>query len=81
MTTNWVKDCGVDIGKCEMCLLLDVANDRLTKEVADGAALADELARERAGYRREAEKYRQWFRLTVCVLVIVFVMVLAGWVR
>lgn len=81
MTSNWVKECGVDVGGCDMCLLLDVANERLTLEVAQGEALVDELAQERAKYRNEARRWKNVAAVALVALVLVFVMVVAGWIR
>ena len=80
MTSNWMKECGVDAG-CEWCLVTEIENDRLKKDVARGEALAVELAQERARYRDEAKHWRVVARLALAVLVSVFVMVVAGWVR
>tara|TARA_R110000868_G_scaffold375338_1_gene639836 strand:- start:289 stop:543 length:255 start_codon:yes stop_codon:yes gene_type:complete len=79
MTSNWVKDCGVDVGGCDMCLLLDVANERLTMEVAQGDALAVELARERAKYRNEARHWKNVAALALVALACLFaVLVVLG---
>ena len=53
MISNWVKEMGIDAG-CEMCLITEIANDRLAREVMEGEELAVELAQERARYRNEA---------------------------
>jgi hypothetical protein len=63
---NWVKECGVDAG-CDTCIVNEHQNWLLKKEVAEGEALAVELAQERAKYRNDAIKYRQLFRLMVVV--------------
>lgn len=77
---NWLKQMGVDAG-CEWCLHLEIENDRLKLEVSEGEQLAVELAQERARYRDEAKHWRVVARLALAVLVSVFVMVVAGWVR
>jgi hypothetical protein len=44
MISNWVKECGIDVGCCEWCLMTEIANDRLTREVIEGGDLVIELA-------------------------------------
>ena len=81
MTSNWVKECGIDAGGCEMCMLLDVANERLTNEVMEGEELAVELAQERARYRDEARYWK--FAAVVAMVVVVAqwaVVMVAGWI-
>ena len=80
MISNWVKEMGIDAG-CEMCLITEIANDRLTREVAEGEDLAVELAQERARYRREARHWKQVAALALVSLAGVFVLVVVGWVR
>ena len=75
MISNWVKEMGIDAG-CEMCLITEIANDRLAREVMEGEELAVELAQERARYRREARLWQN-----VSALAGVFVLVVVGWVR
>lgn len=81
MTSNWVKECGVDVGGCEWCLVTEIANDRLTREVNEGEDLAVELAQERARYRDEAQHWKQVAALALTALAGVFVLVVFGWVR
>tara|TARA_R110000822_G_scaffold76620_10_gene184238 strand:+ start:559 stop:804 length:246 start_codon:yes stop_codon:yes gene_type:complete len=81
MTSNWVKECGVDVGGCDWCLMTEIANDRLAKEVAEGEELAVELAQERARYRREARHWKNVSALALTALAGVFVLVVVGWVR
>lgn len=81
MTSNWVKECGVDVGGCEWCLMTEIANDRLEREVAEGEDLAVQLAHERARYRREARHWKQVAALALVSLAGVFVLVVVGWVR
>jgi len=81
MTSNWVKECGVDIGGCEWCLVTEIANDRLEREVVEGEALAVELAQERARYRDEAQHWKHVSALALVALAGVFVLVVFGWVR
>ena len=81
MTSNWVKECGVDVGGCEWCLVTEIANDRLAREVMEGEELAVELAQERARYRREARHWKQVAALALVSLAGVFVLVVVGWVR
>ena len=80
MISNWVKEMGIDAG-CEMCLITEIANDRLEREVAEGEELAVELAQERARYRREARHWKQVAALALVSLAGVFVLVVVGWVR
>ena len=80
MISNWVKEMGIDAG-CEMCLITEIANDRLTREVMEGEDLAVELAQERARYRREARHWKQVAALALVSLAGVFVLVVVGWVR
>ena len=80
MISNWVKDMGIDAG-CEMCLVTELANDRLAREVMEGEELAVELAQERARYRREARHWKQVAALALVSLAGVFVLVVVGWVR
>lgn len=81
MTSNWVKECGIDVGGCEWCLVTEIANDRLTREVNEGEDLAVELAQERARYRDEAQHWKQVAALALTALAGVFVLVVFGWVR
>lgn len=81
MTSNWVKQCGVDVGGCEWCLMTEIANDRLEREVMEGEELAVKLAQERARYRREARHWKQVAALALVSLAGVFVLVVVGWVR
>jgi len=81
MTSNWVKECGVDVGGCEWCLVTEIANDRLEREVIEGEALAVELAQERARYRDEARHWQNVAALALTALAGVFVLVVFGWVR
>lgn len=81
MTSNWVKDCGVDVGGCEWCLVTEIANDRLTREVIEGEELAVELAQERARYLDEAQHWKNVAALALTALAGVFVLVVFGWVR
>ena len=81
MTRNWVKECGVDVGGCEWCLMTEIANDRLTREVMEGEDLAVELAQERAGYRDEAQHWKHVSALALVALAGVFVLVVVGWIR
>lgn len=80
MISNWVKEMGIDAG-CEMCLITEIANDRLEREVAEGEELAVELAQERARYRREARHWKQVAAMALVSLAGVFVLVVVGWVR
>lgn len=80
MISNWVKEMGIDAG-CEMCLITEIANDRLTREVMEGEDLAVKLAQERARYRREARHWKQVAALALVSLAGVFVLVVVGWVR
>ena len=80
MISNWVKEMGIDAG-CEMCLVTELANDRLAREVMEGEELAVELAQERARYRREARHWKQVAALALVSLAGVFVRVVVGWVR
>ena len=80
MISNWVKEMGIDAG-CEMCLITEIANDRLAREVMEGEDLAVELAQERARYRREARHWKQVAALALVSLAGVFVLVVVGWVR
>jgi len=80
MISNWVKECGIDAG-CEMCLVTEIANDRLTREVMEGEDLAVELAQERARYRNEARHWKHVSALALTALAGVFVLVVFGWVR
>ena len=80
MISNWVKEMGVDAG-CEMCLITEIANDRLAREVMEGEELAVELAQERARYRREARHWKQVAAMALVSLAGVFVLVVVGWVR
>ena len=80
MISNWVKEMGIDAG-CEMCLITEIANDRLAREVMEGEELAVELAQELARYRREARHWKQVAALALVSLAGVFVLVVVGWVR
>ena len=80
MISNWVKEMGIDAG-CEMCLITEIANDRLAREVMEGEELAVELAQERARYWREARHWKQVAALALVSLAGVFVLVVVGWVR
>ena len=80
MISNWVKEMGIDAG-CEMCLITEIANDRLAREVMEGEELAVELAQERARYRREARHWKQVAALALVSLAGVFVLVVVGWVQ
>ena len=80
MISNWVKEMGIDAG-CEMCLITEIANDRLAREVMEGEELAVELAQERARYRNEARHWKQVAALALVSLAGVFVLVVVGWVR
>ena len=79
MTSNWVKECGVDVGGCDWCLMTEIANDRLEREVAEGEDLAVKLAQERARYRREARHWKNVSALALTALAGVFVLVVVGW--
>ena len=81
MTSNWVKECGVDVGGCEWCLVTEIANDRLTREVMEGEELAVELAQERARYRDEAQHWKHVSALALVSLAGVFVLVVVGFIR
>ena len=81
MTSNWVKECGVDVGGCEWCLMTEIANDRLEREVAEGKDLAVKLAQERARYRDQARHWKNVSALALVSLAGVFVLVVVGWVR
>ena len=81
MISNWVKECGIDVGGCEWCLLTEIANDRLTREVMEGEELAVELAQERARYRNEARHWKQVAALALVALAGVFVLVVIGFIR
>jgi hypothetical protein len=81
MTSNWVKECGVDVGGCEWCLVTEIANDRLEREVAEGEDLAVKLAQERARYWNEARHWKNVSALALTALAGVFVLVVFGWVR
>ena len=81
MTSNWVKQCGVDVGGCDWCLMTEIANDRLEREVAEGEDLAVELAQERARYRDQARHWKNVSALALTALAGVFVLVVVGWVR
>ena len=78
MISNWVKERGIDAG-CEMCLITEIANDRLTREVAEGEELAVKLAHERARYRNEARHWKNVAALALTALAGVFVLVVVGW--
>jgi len=80
MISNWVKEMGIDAG-CEMCLVTELANDRLTREVAEGEDLAVELAQERARYRDEARHWQNVAALALVALAGVFVLVVIGFIR
>ena len=80
MISNCVKEMGIDAG-CEMCLITEIANDRLAREVMEGEELAVELAQERARYRNEARHWKQVAALALVSLAGVFVLVVVGWVR
>ena len=78
MISNWVKEMGVDAG-CEMCLITEIANDRLTREVMEGEELAVELAQERARYRREARHWKNVAAMALVALACMFaVLVVLG---
>ena len=82
MTSNWVKECGVDVGGCEWCLMTEIANDRLEREVAEGEDLAVKLAQDRARYRDQARYWK--FSAVVAVVVVVAqwaVVMVAGWIK
>lgn len=81
MTSNWVKECGVDVGGCDWCLMTEIANDRLEREVAEGEDLAVKLAHERARYRDQARHWKNVSALALTALAGVFVLVVVGWVR
>jgi hypothetical protein len=81
MTSNWVKECGIDVGGCEWCLVTEIANDRLTREVAEGEDLAVELAQERARYRDQAQHWKHVSALALLALAGVFVLVVIGFIR
>ena len=81
MTSNWVKECGVDVGGCEWCLVTEIANDRLTREVNEGEDLAVKLAQERARYRDEARHWKHVAALALVALAGVFVLVVIGFIR
>ena len=80
MTSNWVKDCGVDV-QCETCMILGVANEELEREVMEGEELAVELAQERARYRKEARHWKNVAGIALAMLAGVFVLVVAGWIK
>jgi len=81
MTSNWVKECGVDVGGCEWCLVTEIANDRLEREVAEGEDLAVKLAQERARYRREARHWKNVAALALVSLAGLFALVVIGFIR
>lgn len=81
MTSNWVKECGVDVGGCDWCLMTEIANDRLTKEVMEGEELAVELAQERARYRDQARHWKNVAGIALVALAGVFVLVIAGRIK
>ena len=81
MTSNWVKECGIDVGGCDWCLMTEIANDRLEREVAEGEDLAVKLAQERARYRDQARHWRHVSALALTALGGVFALVVVGWVR
>jgi hypothetical protein len=81
MTSNWVKECGIDVGGCEWCLVTEIANDRLTREVIEGEELAVKLAQERARYRDEARHWKHVAALALVALAGVFVLVVIGFIR
>ena len=78
MISNWVKEMGIDAG-CEMCLVTEIANGRLTREVMEGEELAVELAQERARYRDQARHWKNVSALALTALAGVFVLVVVGW--
>jgi len=80
MISNWVKEMGIDVG-CEMCLVTEIANDRLTREVIEGEELAVKLAQERARYRDEARHWKHVAALAMVALAGLFVLVVVGWIR
>ena len=79
MTSNWVKECGVDVGGCDWCLMAELANDRLEREVAECKDLAVQLAHERARYRDQARHWKNVSALALVSLAGVFVLVVVGW--
>ena len=81
MTSNWIKECGVAVGGCEWCLVSEIANDRLEREVAEGEDLAVELAKERARYRDEARYWKNVAGIALVALAGVFVLVIAGRIK
>tara|TARA_R110000868_G_scaffold160587_1_gene390321 strand:- start:123 stop:365 length:243 start_codon:yes stop_codon:yes gene_type:complete len=80
MISNWVKEMGINAG-CEMCLITEIANDRLAKEVAEGEDLAVKLAHEGARYRDQALHWKNVAALALVSLAGVFVLVVVGCVR
>lgn len=81
MTSNWVKECGVDVGGCEWCLVSEIANDRLEREVAEGEDLAVKLAQERTRYRDQARHWKNVAGIALVALAGVFVLVVAGRIK
>lgn len=81
MTSNWVKECGVDVGGCEWCLMTEIANDRLEREVAEGEDLAVKLAQDRARYRDQARHWKNVAGIALVALAGVFVLVIAGRIK
>jgi hypothetical protein len=81
MISNWVKECGIDVGGCEWCLRTEIANDRLEREVMEGEELAVKLAQERARYRDEARHWKHVAALALVALAGVFVLVVIGFIR
>lgn len=80
MISNWVKEMGIEAG-CEMCLITEIANDRLTKEVMEGKELAVELVQERARYRDQARHWKNVAGIALVALAGVFVLVVAGRIK
>ena len=81
MTRNWVKECGVDVGGCEWCLVTEIANDRLEREVIEGEELAVKLAQERARYRDQARHWKNVAALALTGLAGLMVIIGLGWIR
>ena len=81
MISNWVKECGIDVGCCEWCLMTEIANDRLTREVIEGGDLVIELALGRARYRDEARHWKGVAALALTGLAGLMVIIGFGWIR
>lgn len=79
-SSTFLKECGIATG-CDNCIVNEHQNWLLKTDLDKSTALVEELVRDRGVYWRTAERYKQNYRLALFALVLVFVLVVVGWLK